>query len=130
LVDVAASFDPLLALQLFSDLGLEKRGLSTIIERNSKTPEARLALYTAWSTWAATRPDREVQEFPIPQHPQAARTMASPDGYLVAKPVPGKEGFVLSPFNNMIIDVRGMTSGTLVADPSAPPTEKWIFRVP
>jgi len=51
-------------------------------------------------------------------------------GVQVAKPVPGKPGFVFSPFNNKIIDVKGIPSGTLVADPTYPRSEKKYFRVP
>lgn len=48
----------------------------------------------------------------------------------VAQPVPGKEGFVFSPYNNKVIDVRDMPSGQLVADPTYPASEKKHFRVP
>lgn len=48
----------------------------------------------------------------------------------VALKVPGKEGFVFSPFNNKVVDVRGYGSGTLVADPQFPASEKKHFRVP
>ena len=48
----------------------------------------------------------------------------------VARPVPGKPGFVFSPYNNKIIDVKGIPSGTLVQDPNFPATEKKHFRVP
>ncbi len=48
----------------------------------------------------------------------------------VARPVPGKPGFVFSPFNNKIIDVKDIPSGTLVADPTYPASEKKYFRVP
>ncbi len=48
----------------------------------------------------------------------------------VARPVPGKPGFVFSPFNNKIIDVKGIPSGRLVADPTYPASEKKHFRVP
>jgi hypothetical protein len=47
-----------------------------------------------------------------------------------AVPVPGKDGVVFSPFNNKPIDVKGFASGTLVADPTFPITEKKYFRVP
>ena len=50
--------------------------------------------------------------------------------YEVAKKAPGKDGFVLSPYNNKLIDVRGIASGTLVRDPTYPPSEKKYFRVP
>ncbi len=48
----------------------------------------------------------------------------------VAKAVPGKEGFVFSPFNNKLVDVRNIPPGTLVADPTYPVSEKKFFRVP
>jgi len=51
-------------------------------------------------------------------------------GVQVARPVPGKPGFVFSPFNNKIIDVKGIPSGTLVQDPTYPASEKKYFRVP
>lgn len=50
--------------------------------------------------------------------------------YEVAKKAPGKDGFVLSPYNNKLIDVRGIASGTLVQDPTYPKSEKKYFRVP
>jgi len=50
--------------------------------------------------------------------------------YDVASKVPGKEGFVLSPYNNKMIDVRDIPPGTLVSDPTFPPSEKKYFRVP
>ena len=48
----------------------------------------------------------------------------------VARPVPGKPCFVFSPFNNKVIDVKGIPSGRLVADPTYPASEKKHFRVP
>ena len=50
--------------------------------------------------------------------------------YAFATPVPGKEGFVFSPYNNKVVDVRDIPSGTLVQDPTYPPSEKKYFRVP
>lgn len=48
----------------------------------------------------------------------------------VATPVPGKPGFVTSPHSGNVIDVQGIPSGTLVADPTFPPEERKFFRVP
>lgn len=48
----------------------------------------------------------------------------------VARPIPGKPGFVFSPFNNKPIDVKGFPPGSLVADPTYPASEKKHFRVP
>ncbi|TAE92870.1 MAG: hypothetical protein EAZ81_01510 [Verrucomicrobia bacterium] len=53
-----------------------------------------------------------------------------PKNHPVAAAVPGKPGFVFSPFNNKVVDVRGIASGTLVADPQYPPADKKHFRVP
>jgi hypothetical protein len=47
-----------------------------------------------------------------------------------AMKVPGKPGMVFSPFNNKVIDVSGIPSGKLVADPTYPASEKKHFRVP
>jgi hypothetical protein len=48
----------------------------------------------------------------------------------VAQKAPGKDGYVLSPFSNKLILVRGIPSGTLVPDTSVPATENKSFRVP
>jgi hypothetical protein len=50
--------------------------------------------------------------------------------YAFATKVPGKEGFVFSPYNNKVVDVKDLPSGTLVADPTYPASEKKYFRVP
>jgi hypothetical protein len=53
-----------------------------------------------------------------------------PKNHPVAAAVPGKPGFVFSPFNNKVVDVRGIASDTLVADPQYPAADKKHFRVP
>jgi hypothetical protein len=50
--------------------------------------------------------------------------------YPFANPVPGKEGFVFSPYNNKVVDVRDIPSGQLVQDPTFPQSDKKYFRVP
>lgn len=50
--------------------------------------------------------------------------------YPFANKVPGKDGFVFSPYNNKVVDVRDIPSGTLVQDPTYPAAEKKYFRVP
>ncbi len=50
--------------------------------------------------------------------------------YVTAKKIPGKEGFVLSPYNKKQIDVRDFKSGDLVRDPTYDKSEKKFFRVP
>jgi len=53
-----------------------------------------------------------------------------PTDYPFASKVPGKEGFVFSPYNKQVVDVRDIPSGTLVQDPTYPASEKKYFRVP
>jgi len=54
----------------------------------------------------------------------------------VAAPVPiatkveGKSGFVFSPYNGKVVDVRGIKPTSLVSDPTFPAAEKKFFRVP
>lgn len=50
--------------------------------------------------------------------------------YKSANKVPGKEGFVFSPYNNKVVDVRDIPSGTLVQDPTYTGAGKGYFRVP
>jgi hypothetical protein len=50
--------------------------------------------------------------------------------YAIANKVPGKDGFVFSPYNNKIVDVRDIPSGTLVQDPTYTGAGKGYFRVP
>lgn len=57
-------------------------------------------------------------------------TAAKKTEYSYASKVPGKEGFVFSPYNNKVVDVRDIPSGTLVQDPTYPAAEKKYFRVP
>lgn len=56
-------------------------------------------------------------------------TKATSD-YPFGTPIPGREGFVFSPYNNKMLDVRNIPSGTLVMDTTYPPSEKKYFRVP
>lgn len=51
-------------------------------------------------------------------------------GYEFAEAIAGQDGMVRSPYNDSIIDVRGIPSGTLVADPTFPMEERKFFRVP
>ena len=71
------------------------------------------------------KPDPEPQPQPQPQPPPPPK-----ESVPVARPVPGRPGFVFSPFNNKLIDVEGIPSGRLVADPHYPAAEKKYFRVP
>lgn len=68
---------------------------------------------------------------PVDGPKPAAPPVAKPTTSIpTARPIPGKEGVVFSPFNNKPIDVKGFASGTLVADPTYPLDQKKYFRVP
>lgn len=71
-----------------------------------------------------TEPAPPTMEDPLPA-PKPQR-----EAIPTASPVPGRPGFVFSPFNNKLINVEGIASGTLVADPQFPAAEKKFFRVP
>jgi hypothetical protein len=57
-------------------------------------------------------------------------TVEKRQDYPFATAVPGKEGFVFSPYNNKVVDVRDIPKGTLVQDPTYAASEKKYFRVP
>lgn len=68
----------------------------------------------------------ETMEDPKPPTTEAGTKPTVP----VAQRVPGRDGFVFSPYNNKMINVKGFASGTMVADPTYPASEKKYFRVP
>lgn len=67
---------------------------------------------------------------PPTEGPKPPTTEPKRNDYAFANKVPGKEGFVFSPYNNKVVDVRDIPSGTLVQDPTYPASEKKYFRVP
>jgi hypothetical protein len=79
---------------------------------------------------APTIHEAEAETQPTPRAtPRATPRVSSNEAqFPVAKPVPGKPGFVYSPFesNGTMIDVTGYSSGQKVKDPG---TNK-IFIVP
>jgi TPR repeat protein/serine/threonine protein kinase len=60
----------------------------------------------------------------------ASNTAMSSGRWPAASMVPGKAGFVFSPHNNKVVDVRDIPSGTLVQDPTYPAADGKYFRVP
>lgn len=72
-------------------------------------------------------PGDETKKFTVPVFPNEAGSAAP---LPVANLVPGKDGMVISPYSNKLVDVRGIPGGTLVADPTFPASEKKYFRVP
>lgn len=70
-------------------------------------------------------PGDESKKFIVPEGVEE-ETVERP----MAKALPGRPGFVISPYNGKIIDVTGMRAGGVVADPTYPSSEKKHFRVP
>lgn len=75
-------------------------------------------------------PTEEKKHFRVPElSPQAEDLLAresAPEG----KPVPGKAGFIFSPYDNKIIDVTGLKPGEIVADPTTPAGKVRYIKVP
>ncbi len=71
-----------------------------------------------------TDPDSQENTIPIRSEVKVVNDVPT------ASRVPGKTNFVFSPYNNRVVDVEGMPSGTLVCDPTYPSEEKKLFRVP
>ena len=81
---------------------------------------------TQETTGATTQPGTTDPTTPPPPPPVEQKRA----DYPFANKVPGKEGFVFSPYNNKVVDVRDIPSGTLVQDPTYPASDKKYFRVP
>lgn len=75
------------------------------------------------------KPGGETVEKP-PVSPDPEPVKPKQQAYEVARPVPGKPGYVFSPNNNKIVDVKGIPSGQLVEDPSYPGSKEHYFRIP
>jgi len=98
----------------------------TVTTREAKTgPETPGATTPTTPSSTTTSP---VTKTTAPTTPKPAAT-TKPE-YPYAAKVPGKDGFVFSPYNNKVVDVRDIPSGTLVQDPTFPAADKKYFRVP
>lgn len=107
------------------------------------TVERRIPSPTKIEPVAEVDPAPKLQETAAPDTPAAPADQTanvppkqtpapSPNnqGYPTATTLAGKSGYVTSPYSGKIIDVRDMPPGTLVQDPTFPPSEKKYFRVP
>lgn len=98
-------------------------------EELARREAARIAAETTPPQPTTTEPAPQPQPQPQPQPPAPPVVEKKPE-YKYATKVPGKDGFVISPYNNKMIDVRGMAPGTLVQDPTYTGAGKGYFRVP
>jgi hypothetical protein len=78
----------------------------------------------------AAEEDLRKQQAHIDNPSTTPNTNLTTSDYPFANKIPGKPGFVFSPYNNQPIDVRDIPTGTLVQDPTYPASEKKYFRVP
>lgn len=62
--------------------------------------------------------------------PPGGEALPPPAEIPYAKPVPDRPGYVLSPYNNKIVDCQGLARDTLVYDPYDTSEPKRKFRVP
>ena len=79
--------------------------------------------------------DQKVAKTKVKETPAAAvqKTAPAPQrngDYATATKVGAIDGYVNSPYNNRWVNVKGVPSGSLVADPRFPLEEKKFFRVP
>jgi hypothetical protein len=93
---------------------------------------------TGASQPGASQPGTERPQPPPPPEPEPKPEIIDPPpplpppsgDYPVARKVPGRDRLVFSPYNNQLISIEGLASGSLAADPNFPPEEKKYFRVP
>jgi hypothetical protein len=121
----------------------QKKKVTKAAEKTTAADEAKKkeaeARKKAEEELKKTETKPETTENTPPENPTAGGTTPPADSpkpevkrqdYAFANKVPGKDGFVFSPYNNKVVDVRDIPSGTLVQDPTFPAAEKKYFRVP
>ncbi|MES2474427.1 MAG: hypothetical protein V4640_01510 [Verrucomicrobiota bacterium] len=123
----------LLAVSCRKELVVETPSSPQPAPVENETAPLRVGAPTAKLDSPEETPPENPRTRPLPRpedrkHKPAPPVEASPMPTAVA--VEDKPGFVYSPYNSKIIDVRDMPAGTLVGDPNFPPEEKKYFRVP
>ncbi len=108
--------DPTTARQLGEQAGITPGSLAEHARSDQLSLEQQDAAQAVLKTWAD---DDDIRQAP-PHN--------SEDLHPVAKRIPGKPGYVLSPNTYLVIDVRDIPSGSLVSDPTSPDAP--AFRVP
>lgn len=94
------------------------------------TPEQLVQKQAEEERLRAAEEELRQQQANLDQQTSTPTTSLTTSDYPFAKKIPGKEGFVFSPYNNKVVDVRDIPTGTLVQDPTYPASEKKYFRVP
>lgn len=102
----------------------EEREKLAAAEQKKKDAERKASAST---TPPATKPSTPASTTPTPPKPAEPKPRTD---WPYATPVPGRAGLVFSPYNQLIVDVTDMPTGSLVSDPTFPPDQKKYFRVP
>lgn len=100
-----------------------KRSLWDVMTGKNKTQKQEVAV-------AESNPEVAPGENAEAPRPEAAPAAASSPDYPTAERVKFMNGWVYSPYDSRKINVRGMSSGSLVADPRYALDQKKYFRVP
>jgi len=79
------------------------------------------------SCWWISQPPKTFDEVPSPPFKHVPPPTAEVP---LAQPIPGRDGYVFSPYGNRVVDCRGLASGTLVYDPYDTEEPRRKFRVP
>jgi len=106
--------DPATARRLSNETGIPLDSLAEHARSEHLSPaQEDAAMAVLWSWEEETRPTA----------PDPGKA-----DYPVAKRIPGRPGFVISPHTHLVLDVRDHPSGTLLRDPGSPGAP--VFRVP
>ncbi len=76
-----------------------------------------------------TFPASEMKHFRVPEMPEDSEEELKRNAP-VAAVVSGNDNFIVSPYDNKIIDARGIAPGTVIQDPTAPAGEKRYIKIP
>ncbi len=112
---------------VYSDTGPAGHPVAAATPRPRATPVRHVSARSSATPWPELTARREATARPSAPERTATSAPAQQD-FPVAKSVPGKPGYVYSPFDSAgaMIDVSGYQSGTKVKDPDT----KKIFVVP
>lgn len=96
----------------------------------SRATAARIGSPPAATAGEEAAANPRSRPLPRPEDPKHKPAPPLQNSHPIAVAVKDKPGFVFSPFNDKIVDVRDIPPGTLVADPTYPSAEGKYFRVP
>ncbi len=75
-------------------------------------------------------PSEEKKHFRVPELSKEDQEIIARDTAPAGRPVPGKPGFIFSPYDNKVIDATGSTPGQVIVDPTAAPELVRYIKIP